>query len=154
MITFFSEETPITDFQLIEFEKVLGLTLPSEYRNHLLQHNGGQCSPNLFSFFEKGDKTTSRVDWFLALYEGDYDNLKNYADMYKIAEKRMPDGFLPIAHDDGGNLVCIACRGEDFGKIYFWDHEKEVDYNSSDDSDYGNLYFIAPSFSDFLAGLH
>jgi len=154
MITFFSEETSITEFQLMEFERILGLTLPPEYRNHLLQHNGGQCNPNVFSFIEKGNKSTSRVDWFLALHDGDYDNLKNYAEIYKIDEKRLPDSFLPIAHDDGGNLVCIACRSVDFGEVHFSDHENEVDYSSSDDMDYSNLYFIAPSFNDFLAALH
>lgn len=154
MVTFFSEETLITEYQLLDFERVLGLTLPPEYRNHLLQHNGGQCRPNVFSFVENGNETTSRVDWFLALYDGDYDNLKNYAEIYKMDEKRMPDSLLPIAHDDGGNMVCIACHGVDFGKIYFWDHENEVDYSNSDDADYSNLYLIAPSFSDFLAALH
>jgi len=124
-----------------------------EYKNHLLKHNGGQCSPNVFRFYENGKLTESCIDWFLAIYEGEYDNLKEYIKTYKIDKKRLPVHMLPIAHDPGGNLICISCDSLDEGYIYFWDHENEVDYNVTDDKDYSNLYFIAKSFEEFITGL-
>jgi hypothetical protein len=70
-----------------------------------------------------------------------------------LDEKRLPNHLLPIAHDPLGNLICISCSKEDFGYIYFWDHENAVDYANSTDADYSNLYIIAKSFKEFIAGL-
>lgn len=153
MVIFSQTEASLNLLQIEVIEKFIGLDFPSEYKDHLLKHNGGQPSPNVFSFEEYGKLTDSCVDWLLAIYEGEYDNLKNYIDTYKIQEKRMPLHILPIAHDPGGNLICISCDYDNKGSIYFWDHEKEVDYNLSDDSDYSNLYLIANSFDEFIDGL-
>jgi len=153
MITFSQTEAPLTDGQIKEIEKFVGLEFPIQYRKHLLKYNGGQCSPNVFIFNENGEITDSMVDWFLAIYDGEYDNLKQEIEWVKIEEKRMPTHILPIAHDPAGNLICISCKGNDKGYIYFWDHEQEVDYSITDDSDYSNLYLIAESFDEFIDGL-
>lgn len=153
MVTFSQTESQLNLNQIEEIEKYVGLKFPEEYKKHLLKYNGGRCSPNVFWFNENGKWTNSCIDWFLAIYDGEYDNLKKHIDMGKIEEKRMPSNILPIAHDPGGNLICISCSGEDRGYIYFWDHENEVDYNISDDTDYSNLYLIAKSFGEFIDGL-
>lgn len=150
MIIFSHTELPITQFQINEIEQIIGLRLPEEYKKHLLTYNGGRCLPNRFFFDENGKRTSSGIDWFLAIYDGKYDNLKNYIKIYKKEEKRLPHNILPIAHDPGGNLVCISCVGEDFGYIYFWDHEKEVDFQDPDHNEYSNLYLVAKSFQSFL----
>lgn len=115
--------------------------------------NGGRCEPSDFSFVEDGRTTSSVVDWFLAIYDGKSHNLYRHLLLFKIEEKRMPRHVIPIAHDPGGNLICISCAGHDGGSVYFWDHEREVDYSIADDSDYSNLYFIADSFDAFINGL-
>jgi cell wall assembly regulator SMI1 len=150
MIKFFNTEAQLNIAQIEEIETYAGLHFPEEYTQHFLQYNGGQCEPNIFSFYENGQLTDSNVDWFLAIYDGEDDNLKDYLYTYKIDEKRLPTRIFPIAHDPGGNLICIDTAN---GKVYFWDHEKEVDYTVSDDSDYSNLYLIANSFNEFLSGL-
>lgn len=154
MVTFSQTESPLNQTQIVEIEEYIGLTFPDEYKEHLLKNNGGQCSPNVFKFNENGNLTKSCVDWFLAIYEGEYDNLKKYIQSYKIEKKRLPLHILPIAHDPGGNLICISCNNEDEGFIYFWDHENEIDYFTSDDKDYSNLFFVAKSFNEFIYGLN
>lgn len=139
--------------QIEEIENYVKLSFPQEYKDYLLQSNGGRCEPNVFGFIENEEITNSSIDWFLSIYDGEYDNLKDYIDMYKIEEKRIPTHILPIAHDPGGNLICISCGKKDNGYIYFWDHEKEVDYNKSDDNDYSNLYLVAKSFTKFIDNL-
>ncbi|WP_339814851.1 SMI1/KNR4 family protein [uncultured Imperialibacter sp.] len=139
--------------QIQEIEQYVGFDFPRVYKEHLLAFNGGKCSPNVFQFGEGGKITRSTVDWFLAIYDGKYDNLKRYIEIYKKDSKRLPGYMLPIAHDPGGNLICLSCAGEDNGQVFFWDHEKEVDYTTSDDSDYSNLYFIAGSLQEFLESL-
>ncbi len=147
---FFETERQLNTADIQEIEAYMGFELPNQYKQHLLKYNGGRCSPSEFYFDEDGETASSFIDWFLAIYDGEYDNLKKYIQDYKIDEKRMPSKVFPVAHDPGGNLVCMD--SED-GKIYFWDHENEVDYSVNDDSERSNLYLIANSFNEFLNGL-
>lgn len=153
MADFFETERPVTDMEISDLENLIGYKLPAEYKNHLSHYNGGRCNPNMFSFTENGNKSFSTIDWFLAIYDGEYDNLIKDVHMFKVNNKRMPDHILPIAHDPVGNLICISCGPNDNGYVYFWDHEKEVDYKSSNDTDYSNLYLISETFNGFLTGL-
>lgn len=154
MPEFSEQEAPVTLSQIEELEHLTGLNFPQEYKEHLLIYNGGKCDPCDFTFVEDGRTTASDVDWFLAIYDGEYDNLLRYITVSKLDEKRLPYHMIPIAHDSGGNLICISCSGPDCGSVYFWDHEIEVDYSIADDSDYSNLYIIAVSFNDFINSLH
>jgi hypothetical protein len=153
MVIFTQSEVKLSIDQIEDVEKIVGLTFPKEYKDHLLEYNGGQCVPNIFSFNEKGNKSESSIDWFLAIYDGAYDNLKKYIEDYKIEAKRLPSHILPIAHDPGGNLICISCNNDDGGSIYFWDHENEVDYSVSANENYSNLYLIANGFNQFISSL-
>lgn len=153
MAVFSQTESKLNLTQIEELERYVGLNFPVEYKEHLLKYNGGQCNPNIFEFSENGNWTESCIDWFLAIYDGEYDNLKNYIDLYKLKEKRLPGHILPIAHDPGGNLICISCHRDDEGSIYFWDHENEVDYTMSSDTNYSNLYFIAKNVGELVNGL-
>lgn len=115
MIEFFDSEISISNSDVDELEATYNVKLPTLYRNHLLQHNGGRCRPKTFTFIENGQESSSEIDWFLALYKGEFDNLIKYIQMYKIDEQRLPERLFPIAHDSGGNLICISCSGSDFG---------------------------------------
>ncbi|MEO6358817.1 MAG: SMI1/KNR4 family protein [Ferruginibacter sp.] len=153
MAIFSQIESQINRIQIQETEIYAGLKFPNEYKEHLLKFNGGQCVPKIFKFNENGKWTDSYIDWFLAIYNGKYDNLREYIKDYKLDKKRLPTHMLPIAHDPGGNLICISTDTEDKGCIYFWDHENEVDYNITNDRDYSNLYMVARSFNEFIDGL-
>ena len=154
MVIFSETETQLNFKEIEEIEKLVGLKFPEPYKSHLLKYNGGRCFPNIFHYYENNGKfNASDVDWFLAIYDGEYNNMMEYIELLKIDQKRMPNHIVPIAHDSGGNAICISCAGEDLGYIYFWDHENEVDYSISDDSDYSNLYLIATSFNEFIDGL-
>lgn len=150
MITFSETEYKLNIKDIEEIEKFIDLKLPNEYKEHLLLNNGGRCEPNIFDFNEKGKITSSNIDWFLAIYNGEYDNLKDYLKIYKIDKKRLPTHIFPFALDAGGNLICISCGSNDFGSIYFWDHENEIDYHFSKNDDYSNLFFIAGTFKKFI----
>lgn len=150
MVSFFRSFEEISLNDINKFEKFIGLKFPKLYVDFLLQHNGGKCTPNIFTFKEHGENTQSDVHWFLGIHDGTLANLKDFCESYKIYEKRMPSHILPIAHDSGGNVICISCGQKDNGQIFFWDHENEVDYSESDDSDYSNLYFIADDLKQFL----
>jgi hypothetical protein len=151
MVEFYKTETAIKELDIRIIEDRVGYSLPKEYRSHLLVNNGGKCKPDVFTFMEGNKLSKSKIDWFLAIYDGKYDNLLKYIDIYKFEQKRIPEYFIPIAHDPGGNLICISCSCSDYGYIYFWDHEKETPNNWEDCST--NIYLIANSFDNFIANL-
>lgn len=153
MIIFENEKNPVSLIDIEKIEKSVQLTFPIEYKEHILAHNGGQCSPNIFKFIEKGKESRSRINWFLAIHEGEYYNLEEYIGIYKRDQKRLPISMLPIANDPFGNLVCVSCEERDYGFVYFWDHENEVNYEIEDDTNYSNLYLISYSFKEFLENL-
>lgn len=153
MVSFIECERSIGVDEIGKVEELVGLRLPKEYKEHLLKYNGGRCEPNEFYFVENGVRTSSCVHFFLAIYDGEYDNLIDYVETYKLEEKRMPQHIFPIAHDPGGNLICLSCGEVDYGCAYFWNHEMEVDYKKSSDNDYSNLYLIEKSFDQFIKSL-
>jgi hypothetical protein len=139
---------PVSEIEIERIERRWGFIFPEEYKSFLLKHNGG-FPPILNMFkFEDGDYGDSLVDWFLAIYDGKHDNFEHYYEVYKVKEQRLLENLVAIAHDPGGNLICLSVVGEDRGAVYFWDHEKEEDVATS-----RNVRLIAPSFNEFLEKL-
>ena len=132
--------------EIEELENNNSLQLPPTYRTFLETFNGGYPDPDGFSFIDSDDG--SSVDRFLGINVGKHSNLEKYL---KIYEGRLPKGLFPIAHDPGGNLILIGIEEPIRGKVFFWDHEKEVDSGAPDMS---NVYPVANSFEDFLNELH
>lgn len=138
---------PITEADLGRVETRLGISLPVPYRRFLLQHNGGRPNPAAFRF-APGAYGDSAVNMFFPINPDEYYDLLNQAEVYR---NRVPSHILPIADDPGGNLVCIAASGPDAGKIYFWDHEREVEDGEVPAA--RNLSLVAPSFDRFVDAL-
>ncbi|MCG8333544.1 MAG: SMI1/KNR4 family protein [Proteobacteria bacterium] len=136
----------ISEDIVTKFEHKWNVKLPIEYKRFLIKYNGGYPSPDAFAIKEIEDEST--VDKFLSLESGPHSNLDSYVNTYI---GRIPKDLLPIAHDPGGNLICIGIKGENFGIIYFWDHEFESDDN---DPDYSNVHFVANNFDEFLKELY
>ncbi|MGE3801054.1 MAG: SMI1/KNR4 family protein [Candidatus Kapaibacterium sp.] len=145
------QQIDITDIKKVQRET--GVLLPDPYTRHLLSYNGGHPIPDIFPFVDKGKKTNSRIQIFFAIGTGEYDDLYEAIQVLKIDEKRMPSHIIPIAEDPFGNMVTISAADWDYGKIYFWDHEREVDYRRSNDLDYSNLYLISNSLQSLLEEL-
>jgi cell wall assembly regulator SMI1 len=142
-------EAPISATELDQLEQKLSIRLPKEFKDFILKHNGGKPKPSVFHFKHvAGSYSDSCVDWFLAIYDGEYDNFESYFETYKIDQTRIPAELVPIAHDPGGNLVCIAVDGPQVGAVYFWDHE-----NEEESASYNNVHIIADSFVEFLNSL-
>ena len=147
MITIINAKTPATSESISDFERKIGSKLPDDYKNFLLKYNGGQPCPNSFKFISNKDDGSS-VDKFLSLGKEKYSNLLKYYNIYK---DRIPSGFIPIAHDAGGNLILMGANSDN-NKIYFWEHEMEVD--EGDIPDMSNVYLISQSFSAFINNFH
>ena len=127
-------------------ERFLGLKLPKAYRTFLLDVNGGKCSSNSFFISEKEGEDSIR--YFFGINEDESYDLLSCIKRYK---KRVPLNMLPIANDSFGNLILLSISDPDYGKVYFWDHDWEVEDGQI--PDYSNLTLIADSFEEFLNSL-
>jgi cell wall assembly regulator SMI1 len=136
------------EMRIREFERQLGITLPHDYRNFLVAHNGGRPDPSGFSMTGDPLNPSGTIHWFFGIHNGQNYNLSQ---KYSVYQGRIPSNFLPIAGDPGGNLLCLSISGEDVGNVYFWDHEDEA--SEGELPDYTNVYFIADSFTDLMNGL-
>jgi hypothetical protein len=142
----------LSEVELTDLERKLSIILPEQYRQFLLHFNGGRPSPSVFRFKKASGKySDSMVDWFLSIYDGEYDNFESYFETYKLRHERLPADLVPIAHDPGGNLICIAVTGVGIGAVYFWDHEHEADRGVKPTR--RNIYHITYNFDQFLEGL-
>ncbi|MFM7161022.1 MAG: SMI1/KNR4 family protein [Planctomycetaceae bacterium] len=76
---------------------------------------------------------------------------------------RIPDTMIPIAGDGGAGQICIGIKGDDWGKVFYWDMANEPLDEETYLEDFGkpmpaddkrqNVYLVADSFDRFLAQL-
>jgi len=137
----------ITETAVIEFERELAATLPEDYREFLIKNNCVRTNPN--HFFISRKQGGSLVQYFLGLC----DNQRWYSLRYFLEDynQEVPSNLLPIAPDGGGNLICISIKGEDYGKVYFWDRD-DADFRGN--PTYENLHLLADDFATFLTQIY
>ena len=117
--------------------------MPSQYREFLKINNGGV--PDKTWFNEMVD-----VSEFLGVgVANDFD----LVEVYSIYQARIPDGFLPVAQTEGGNLILLSASEGDQG-VYFWDHEEELEDEDGEAVAPDASEPIASSFSELLARLN
>lgn len=106
--------------KLEKFEKKLGTPLPEEYREYLLEHNGG--SPTRIAIVLEGEKEPfTVVNQLFGIHEGpQYNRLDN---TYEQLKQVLPADLLAIGDDPGGNILGIRIEGKEKGSIFFWNHE-------------------------------
>jgi hypothetical protein len=68
-------------------------------------------------------------------------------------DERIPSDLIPIAYDAFDNNICIGWTGERKGKVYFWDHEDEIDENGCLRYDDCIVFLVANSLQEFLDSL-
>lgn len=135
---------------IANFEARWRVVLPAEYKQFLLDSNGGYPTPNIFvvqGWYGWG----SGLNFFYGIHEAEKVDRLDWA--CKVYDQRVPADLLPIAYDAFGNNICLGWKGERKGKVYFWDHEDELDENGDFVTDNRNVYLIANSLQEFLDGL-
>lgn len=137
--------------EIVALEQQINIRLPKDYVEFLLRYNGGRPKKNSCDLIEVIDtiETTCGISWFYTLAE-DYNY--NLFENYQIFLNRMPKELIPIASDGCGNQICLAVQGDNYGKVYFWDHDWEHD--EGEEPTYRNIYLIANSFTEFVNKLY
>ncbi|WP_170229771.1 SMI1/KNR4 family protein [Polyangium fumosum] len=136
--------------EIAMFEARKNVRLPVEYKDFLLKSNGGMPTPDGFEI-PGFHGQASTVNAFYGIHDGPKTKRLDWA--CEVHRERIPADLIPIAYDAFGNEVCIGWKGKRRGKIYFWDHEDELDEQGLSRQDYGNVYLVANSLGEFLDSL-
>lgn len=124
----------VAEDDLRNFEKNFGFQLPQDYRNFLLQHNGGIPKSRCFDVSKKVDFV---INCFYPLSNEVERNLR-YQSEAKPDSFSLKDYHAVIGDLDFGNCLVIDCRD---GTIGAWLHDDD------------KIYLAAKTFSEFIAKL-
>jgi hypothetical protein len=134
-----------TERGLLAFQRRIGHELPADYREFLLEHNGGVPEATIV----ETKSVSSLVRRLHGLHGGP--SWARLDKLRKTFDGRVPDGMLPIGTDPFGNLYCLGIAGRFRPKVWFWDHEGEAHEGEPPRTD--NLTLVAPSFASFIGKL-
>ncbi|MFD1415979.1 SMI1/KNR4 family protein [Oceanobacillus jeddahense] len=144
MVRIKSNNPKLTLKELVTFESKNNVNFPNDYKEFLLEHNGGYPDKSIFKIRGNEEQYESILNVFYGV--GDmYDNLQK---ILIFSDELLDVGFVPIADDSGGNQICIGVSKENFGDLYFWEHEL------GNENELDNLFFISSSFQLFLHALY
>lgn len=151
---------PTTDSQISAFEAYIGHKLPPDYRQFLLQHNGGHPEPDAFLLNAGYGEEEDIVMCFFPMRDlklgsvtvGDLEELRTWplhcawddlqSDLENLyAEAGIEEPLLPTGTDGSSNYFCIVLSGARAGAVVFLDHET------------GETHPLADSFDAFLTSL-
>ncbi|AEV68939.1 SMI1/KNR4 family protein [Acetivibrio clariflavus] len=127
--------------KISQLEKKYEFVLPLDYKEFISNHNGEDLERDTFYFRNSwGEEEDSVVHYFFLIdSENDYDDFESEYEFW-VVDERLPKDVIPIARDPFGNLICISVSEDSYGKVLFWDHEKDDDECFS---------IIADSFTEF-----
>lgn len=149
MLSFSKTYPPTSESEINDFEQKWNINLPENYKNFLLENNGGRPAEDL-TFPIKNDPPLNLgvINFFYGINAGEHNDLDKEM---RVHEDRVPKGFVPIAGDPMGNEICLAVSGEHEGEVYFWEHEEEAE--DGEEPTMQNMYLVANSFEEFLNNL-
>ena len=163
---------PMPESEILALEKELQVRFPKAYRDFIAQYGAsafnGASPDNPYVEFRTLTPLPENYDSgkviFAALYGAETDSQDGYSlrARTQFYAGRMPDAMIPIG-DSWGSQICLGIKGDEFGKVYFWDEQNEPLDEASYLQDYGtprpaeavfqNVYLVANSFDDFLQKL-
>ena len=136
----------LSEDRLVRFENQFGLLLPADYRDFLLEYNGGRPVPAFFWIKHQQDGTT--VHQFYGLYD---QLIPSSLETHLGTSRRgIPTALMPIGDDGIGNLICIGLGWIEFGRIYFLDHDL---HRPELPESWDGITRLANTFGEFLASL-
>lgn len=149
------DSEPVIALKDIEnLELLLNVKLPEDYKQFLLIHNGGHPIKDMYPIIQIFD--FHRYGWgdsevydceissFSAICNSEYNNLFR-ENLNKID---IPDEFFIIACSSIGDSICIRIKEENFGKLYYYGHDWDVENGSI------SYILIANTFTDFINSLY
>jgi ankyrin repeat protein len=145
-------EPPPDEKMLDEIQAEFGFEFPPTYRAFLLEQNGGTFAQDVV-YVEDGDEDDEDKWCFVRdLYGVSTERIVADADRglvwhLKILRDRIPEEFIPIGSDYGGDQYCLGVRDPYTEMVWDWFHEGD------EAGSLANMSFVCNSFTRFLEGL-
>lgn len=137
---------PLNENDIERIEKEIGIKLPPEFQSFLLKYNGGKPKPDAVRY--SGDYFD-----FVAFFYGE--RFRSYASdlipSVAFYKELIPNHYLPIGESPGGDVYCLSLKNEDYGSVYYWDHEI-ANYDGEPWEE--NLIKLSISLSEFIDDLY
>jgi SMI1-KNR4 cell-wall len=116
LINWLYTEEPIDEKKIAEVEELFGFNLPDDYKQCVINNNGGFPEPNIF---DCDDGRIEVVFNNLISFTNEDMNIKMF---YEFSLQKL----IPFARDPFGNLLCFDYRyNEKAPKVVFFDSEEE-----------------------------
>ncbi len=145
----FEDFAPASEELLVVFERYFARAkLPGDYRQFLVQCNGGYHGGGFSFSSEDNPHDSASVDHFYGLYplNEEYDLFYQF----DTQQDRLPRSCIPIGADGLGNELLLELGGKNFGSVLFRNHESTGFDEPDPDEPYEGVSVVAPSFTDFL----
>lgn len=135
---------PNLNDHLAELERLIGITLPEDYRNFVLADAGGTLLEQQYYMpHPKGQWIESISNFFGPAYLAR--KMQTEIDLRRQGIGDHPVGTLPIADDGCGDTVLLSYSDQDFGSVY----HAFLEEGDADDP-WAGIYLLAPSFTAWL----
>ncbi|MBC2196402.1 SMI1/KNR4 family protein [Listeria booriae] len=131
--------------EITRLEKDLYLNFPEDYKQFLMNKNGGVPEENYLSMVIPSNGEEIVLGALLGINEIDNFDLENW---HKEYGDELMESSLIIGTEYGSGLFVLICEGDQEG-LYFWDNGQELEGSSDEE----NVYRLATSFSAFISGL-
>ncbi|WP_332605346.1 SMI1/KNR4 family protein [Acinetobacter sp. ESBL14] len=146
------KEGPLLDKNEIHnLEKKLNVELPIQYKSFLEKFNGGKPLQSEVDFtLPDGTDSGDKIKRF---YEASIDTSYGLRSNHEDLSWQLPLGYLTIAITPAGNYFLIGLTQNNYGQIFYKDHELEDEPEKDDGLPY-NMVKVANSFNEFLDKLY
>jgi len=134
-VEMYETEKQVSVSEIEKAIKKMGVKVSQEYMDFMTDQNGGNPKVCNFTLPDGTDSSVVNVFYPIGDMEGNLER-KNF-----IFDGEIPEGFITVGNDSGGNQILLGVNDKVWGQIYFWDHEAD-----SDES----MHFLANSLNEFL----
>lgn len=132
----------LNEEELIKFQNEINFELPDDYKNFLINFNGGVPEERYSTFMVDSINQEIGLQVLYGLNLEDGLDLREWYDEYQ--DDLLPNCIM-IGHGLGFGFIILMNSPEKSG-VYFWDNSFELDESSEDE----NVYKISDTFKKFL----
>ena len=133
------------DNDIIQFENHVGMELPKDYRQFLLNTNGGHFVEEIHTFWVEELKQDIGIDVLFGFHDARSLCLNNWYDEYS---EDLLENTIIIGNSISSGLILLIWQ-DDWKGIFLWDHCLELEQSTEEDC----LYRIVDQFDLFFNSL-
>ena len=131
--------------EVIQFEETVKMKLPNDYKEFLLDTNGGQFTDEIHLFWVDELKENIGMDVFFGFNQARSLCLYDWYNEYAV---ELPEETVIIGYSINAGLILLIWQ-EEWKGVFLWDHCLELEQSTEEDC----LYLISDTFEEFLNAL-